>query len=88
MLTLSLIEKRPFLNHERIKLYSFSQIKAYFDTLNFDTSHFVNSNDICTPLDCVKEMIDAIPSDFFKQEHLKILDCCCGNGNFFCLFRD
>ncbi|GAA7147919.1 hypothetical protein ID0397_06180 [Helicobacter pylori] len=83
MLALPLIEKRPFLNHERIKLHSFSQIKAYFDTLNFDTSHFVNSNDICTPLDCVKEMIDTIPSDFFKQEHLKILDCCCGNGNFF-----
>lgn len=60
----------------------YEQIKNYFDTLNDDVSHFANRNDICTPIDCVKTMIDSIPIDFWKQENIKILDPCCGNGNF------
>lgn len=31
---------------------------------------------------CVKKMIDYIPTDFWKNKNLKILDPCCGNGNF------
>jgi adenine-specific DNA-methyltransferase len=61
---------------------NFSQIKNYFDSLNQDQTHFVNSNDICTPMDCVREMVDSIPESFWKKENLKILDPCCGNGNF------
>lgn len=61
---------------------SYKKIKEYFDNLNLDTSHFVNSNDICTPMDCVKTMVDSIPKNFWETPDLKILDCCCGNGNF------
>jgi adenine-specific DNA-methyltransferase len=53
-----------------------------FDELNFDETHFTNSNDICTPMSCVKEMVDSIPMDFWKKKNLKILDSCSGNGNF------
>lgn len=58
------------------------RIRRYFDKLNEDKSHFVNSNDICTPIGCVKEMVDKIPCDFWQKEDIKVLDCCCGNGNF------
>ena len=57
-------------------------IKKYFDELNTDKSHYNNSNDICTPMDLVQEMVDKIPEDFWRKDNLKILDCCCGNGNF------
>lgn len=60
----------------------FITAKSYFDILNQDESHFVNTNDICTPMDCVKEMVDSLPSSFWKKPDLKILDSCCGNGNF------
>ena len=60
----------------------YDKIKEYFDKLNTDETHFVNSNDICTPMDCVKEMVDSIPDEFWNEPDLKILDCCCGNGNF------
>jgi adenine-specific DNA-methyltransferase len=65
-----------------VKITNFCQIKQYFDALNQDESHFVNSNDICTPMDCVKEMVDAIPTEFWQRKNIKILDSCCGNGNF------
>ena len=70
------------LPHQQLNKQSFQKIKEYFERLNQDQSHFVNSNDICTPLDCVKTMVDKIPKDFWQQKKLKILDCCCGNGNF------
>jgi len=60
----------------------FEDIQTYFNELNNDFSHFINSNDICTPMECVKEMVDSIPSDFWLTEKMKILDSCCGNGNF------
>lgn len=42
-------------------------------------------NDINTPIQCVKEMLNVIPETFYdtSNENLKILDPCCGNGNFF-----
>ncbi len=61
---------------------NFDNIKAIFDKLNEDKNHFVNSNDICTPMDCVKEMLDTIPQELWERKNLKILDSCCGNGNF------
>lgn len=60
----------------------YNKIKKYFELLNNDLSHFNNSNDICTPIDCVKEMVDSIPNVFWKKKNLKILDSCVGNGNF------
>jgi len=65
-----------------IKKSNFNEIKSFFNELNFDESHFVNSNDICTPIDCVKEMVDSIPSSFWENKNLKILDSCCWNWNF------
>ena len=61
---------------------TFEEIQVYFDNLNKDQSHFNSSNDICTPMGCVKEMIDAIPEEFWNRESINILDPCAGNGNF------
>ena len=61
---------------------NFDDIKKHFNELNKKSYHFQNSNDICTPLDCVKEMVDKIPNNFWNKKNLKIFDSCCGNGNF------
>ncbi len=60
----------------------YNEICNHFEKLNHDSSHFVNSNDICTPIGCVKEMVDTIPNEFWNRKNIKILDSCCGNGNF------
>lgn len=62
--------------------YDFEKIKKVFNLLNKDKNHFYNSNDICTPMECVKEMFDSVPEEFWKRKSIKILDSCCGNGNF------
>jgi len=67
-----------------IKNNSYIELKNYLDKLNFDETHFVNSNDICTPLDCVEEMVNSIPKSFWNKDKIKVLDPCCGNGNFHC----
>jgi len=54
----------------------------YFNQLNEDLSHYSSSNDICTPMGCVKEMVDHIPEEFWHRDSIKILDPCAGNGNF------
>ena len=64
------------------KKNNFEKIKNYFNRLNKDTNHFINSNDICTPLECVKEMVDTVPNSFWQKKDLKVFDSCCGNGNF------
>ena len=61
---------------------TYDELKIYLNNLNLDKSHFTNSNDICTPMECVEEMVNAIPSEFWNRENLSILDPCCGNGNF------
>ena len=62
---------------------SFDEITTYYDTVfNMDKSTYVSSNDEPTPMNCVKELIDTIPTDFWKTPNLQILDHCCGNGNF------
>ena len=53
----------------------------FYDLLNKDTSHMNSSDDICTPIECVKKMIDYIPENFWKK-NIKVLDPCAGNGNF------
>ncbi len=61
----------------------FDTLKKYYDdTLNTDKSTYTSSNDEPTPIDCVCEMIDAVPEDLWKRKDLSILDPCCGNGNF------
>jgi len=64
------------------KKADFETIRHYFNALNNDHGHFVNSNDICTPMECVKEMLDSVPEEFWERKDIKVLDSCCGNGNF------
>jgi adenine-specific DNA-methyltransferase len=61
----------------------YEEVKKYFNKLNEDKSHFFNSNDICTPMECVEEMVDSIPSSFWENNLIQILDPCAGNGNFY-----
>ena len=63
---------------------SYRKLREYYnDILNKDKGLFNNSNDEPTPIECVEEMIAKIPEEIFKNEDLKILDPCCGTGNFF-----
>ena len=68
--------KRATLNSSREDIF------AYFDELNSDSRHFQNSNDICTPMQCVREMVDSVPGELWRRSGLRVLDSCCGNGNF------
>jgi len=56
--------------------------KIYDDIFNIDKTTYKSSNDEPTPIDCVIEMIEKIPDTMYKKKDLKILDPCCGNGNF------
>ncbi len=62
---------------------SCASICRHYDTvLNVDKTTYVSTNDEPTPMKCVKELIDSIPADFWSSPDLRILDPCCGNGNF------
>ncbi len=61
---------------------SMENIFEYYNKINIDAYHKKSNDDICTPMECVKKMIDYIPNDFWENKNLKILDPCCGNGNF------
>ncbi len=68
---------------KNINMSSQEELKKYYDTvLNLDKSTYKSSNDEPTPIDCISEMIDTVPEDFWQKEDLSILDPCCGNGNF------
>ena len=61
----------------------FEVVKQYYDdTLNKDKQLVVTSNDEPTPISCVEEMISKIPESFWEKKDVKILDPCCGCGNF------
>jgi adenine-specific DNA-methyltransferase len=61
----------------------YSILKTYYDSvLNKDKRLVKTSNDEPTPISCVEEMIHKIPSLFWEREDIKILDPCCGCGNF------
>ena len=64
------------------RILGFQDLDRFYDRLGKDGSHFINSNDICTPLGCVKEMVDVIPRGFWNRKDIRVLDPCCGNGNF------
>jgi len=66
-----------------IETSTFDEIKKYYDEiLNVDKTTYKSSNDEPTPIDCVSEMINKIPTDLWSKKDLSILDPCCGNGNF------
>ena len=77
-----MIWHEKMLNLANLALDSNETLFAKLDALNQDASHFQTSNDICTPMGCVKEMVDAVPASFWRRRNLRILDSCCGNGNF------
>ena len=61
----------------------FSAVKEYYDTiLNKDGNLVKTSNDEPTPITCVEEMVSKIPESFWQNKDMKILDPCCGCGNF------
>lgn len=68
--------------HPKIKVDDYKKIKKFYDALNLDKYHFINSNDICTPMGCVEEIVDKIPLELWSRKNLSILDPSCGNGNF------
>lgn len=74
---------------EYIGKYSLEDTMKYYDKLNEDESHFYSNDDICTPMSCVKTMIDYIPESFWENKQLRILEPCSGNGNFgaYCKFK-
>lgn len=61
---------------------TFEELKDIYDNLNKDLTHYNSRDDICTPMECVKKMVNYIPEQLWNKESLKALDCCCGNGNF------
>lgn len=61
---------------------TYNELKTYYDTdLNQDKSTYKNSNDEPTPMGCVEEMLSKLPAKVWHKD-VKILDPCCGNGNF------
>jgi hypothetical protein len=61
---------------------SFEEMQTFFDSLNQDLSHKMSQDDVCTPMLCVKKMLDYVPEELWRRKSLKILDPCAGNGNF------
>lgn len=69
--------------------YNLEKTIEYYNNLNNDESHFNSNDDVCTPMECVKTMIDYLPSELWDRKNLKILEPCAGNGNFgaYCKFK-
>jgi adenine-specific DNA-methyltransferase len=62
---------------------SYIDLKQHFNNvLNVDKSTFKTSNDEPTPIECVEEMFAKLPTHVWSRDNLRILDPCCGNGNF------
>jgi type I restriction-modification system DNA methylase subunit len=40
------------------------------------------NGEVFTPLGLIREMLDKIPEDFWTNKNVKVLDPCCGIGNF------
>ena len=67
----------------KVTTCDYNTIKKYYDeNLNKDKKLVITSNDEPTPIPCVEEMISKIPESFWKNKNIKILDPCCGCGNF------
>jgi len=62
---------------------TYDELKSFYDdTLNKNKDLFETSNDEPTPISCVEDMIASIPESFWERDDIKILDPCCGSGNF------
>jgi len=61
----------------------YKKLKKYYDSVLNSDDTFRNSNDECTPMDCVEEMVNKLDAYIdWSNPKLKILDPCVGNGNF------
>ena len=61
---------------------SYEELSEHYDqVLNKDKSTYKNSNDEPTPMGCIEEMLSKLPDEVWNED-VKILDPCCGNGNF------
>lgn len=62
---------------------SYDVLKQYYNnSLNKDKTTYKSSNDEPTPIECIEEMLSVLPCEFWTKQDLKLLDPCCGNGNF------
>lgn len=63
---------------------SYTELKHYFDNvINKDRTTYKSSNDEPTPISCIEEMLSYVPDEVWYRSDLKVLDPCCGNGNFY-----
>ena len=65
-----------------VRDWGHDKVRAYFNKLNEDPSHFESNDDICTSMECVDTMVGYIPDELWNRDNLKVIDVCCGNGNF------
>ena len=75
--------KKEIILNKNIDNSTYDELKIeYNEILNTDKSTYKSSNDEPTPIECIEEMLNKIPQELWERENLKILDPCCGNGNF------
>lgn len=66
-----------------VQEHTYSQLKQYYDcVLNKDKTNFKTTNDEPTPISCIEDIINVIPEEVWYRDNLRVLDPCCGNGNF------
>ena len=72
------------MSKSRIETSTSKDLYDYFNNiLNKDPANHKTQNDVCTPIECIQEMMTKIPESFWESSQEKrILDPCCGNGNF------
>lgn len=61
---------------------TYANLKTHYDeVLNKDKGTYKNSNDEPTPMGCIEEILAHVPVEFWARTDTRILDPCCGNGN-------
>lgn len=70
-------------NKEYNECRDYNELKKHYkEIIDKDQTLYTSSNDINTPINCIEEMISKIPKEIFNKKNIKILDPCCGSGNF------
>jgi adenine-specific DNA-methyltransferase len=76
--------------YKYIGKYDEEKMMDYYDNIvNLDKSHYMSNDDICTPMECVKKMVNYIPEELWNRKEIRVLEPCGGNGNFgaYCQFK-
>lgn len=67
---------------------SYDELKHYYDNfLNKDLLKTGNLNDVPTPIGCIEEILSCLPTHVWSNTNFKIMDPCCGNGNWHLVAR-